>query len=63
MQVEASSLNVESSQAEQVSQALKGEGELLNLTDISLMDLLDNTQWEPDDLGAGQCAAGRLRGL
>ena len=50
VQVEASSLNVESSQAEQVSQALKGQGELLNLTDISLMDLLDNTQWEPDDL-------------
>lgn len=50
VQVEASSLNVESSQAEQVSQALKGEGELLNLTDISLMDLLDNTEWEPDDL-------------
>ena len=50
VQVEASSLNVESSQAEQVSQALKGRGELLNLTDISLMDLLDNTQWEPDDL-------------
>ena len=50
VQVEASSLNVESSQAEQVSQALKGQGELLNLTDISLMDLLDNTEWEPDDL-------------
>ena len=50
VQVEASSLNVESSQAEQVGQALKGEGELLNLTDISLMDLLDNTEWEPDDL-------------
>ena len=50
VQVEANSLNVESSQAEQVSQALKGEGELLNLTDISLMDLLDNTEWEPDDL-------------
>ena len=50
VQVEANSLNVDTDQAEQVSQALKGEGELLNLTDISLMDLLDNTEWEPDDL-------------
>ena len=50
VQVEASSLKVDTDQAEQVDNALKGQGELLNLTDISLMDLLDNTEWEPEDL-------------
>ncbi len=50
IQVEASALNVEKEQAEQVSEALKGQGALLNLTDISLIDLLDHTEWEPEDL-------------
>ena len=50
VQVEAGRLNVESEQADKVKAALKDQGELLNLTDISLMDLLDNTEWEPEEL-------------
>lgn len=50
VQLETGSITVEADQAEAVRKALKDQGELLNLMDISLMDLLGNTQWEPEDL-------------
>lgn len=51
VQVNTSSLEVETDQANRVSEALKDQGQLLNLTDISLTDLLNKqTDWEPEDL-------------
>lgn len=51
VQVNTSSLEVETDQANRVSEALKDQGQLLNLTDISLTDLLnEQTDWEPEDL-------------
>ncbi len=45
-----SPLAVEQDKAEAVREALKGQGELLTLQDISLEDLLDGGEWQPEDL-------------
>ena len=51
VQLGVSSIEIGDDQAKQVSEALKDQGKLLNLSDISLTDLLnDKADWEPEDL-------------
>ena len=50
VQVEVNVLTVDSDRAQKVKEALKDQGELFSDMNISLIDLLNNEQWEPQDL-------------
>ena len=50
VQMQVSPMLVEEDSASAVREALKGQGELLSLSDISLIDLMEGGEWQPEDL-------------